>query len=222
MVTLLRSIRLGWSRSATPRTVEAPTTGPAADHLAVFVSGDGGWAKLDREVTAALAADFGARCAPVLAAAHPGRGGGGAGADRGPGDGETRAAADCGDRFLERRGGAAIYGAGVTPGPARADRAPGAAVAASAHRLRVPGARLDREGPSSLPVRPELEALRGLPLLLFRGAADRGSVCEEWPPGLGEMVTLPGGHHLAGAYRQIAAHILGRLRGAAELGPGAS
>lgn len=62
-----------------------------------------------------------------------------------------------------------------------------------------------------LPLAPEVGKLRGMPILAFHGAEDTDSLCRGADPGLLECVELAGGHHFAGAYVQIAERILAEL-----------
>jgi len=58
------------------------------------------------------------------------------------------------------------------------------------------------------PTLPEMRGLRGLRVLCVRGTDETGSACRDLPPGLATVVSLPGGHHFGGAYRQVANRIL--------------
>ncbi len=58
------------------------------------------------------------------------------------------------------------------------------------------------------PVFPELERLRGTRILCFCGHGDKGCVCPELPPGLAEVVVLPGGHRVGSHYQSIADSVL--------------
>jgi type IV secretory pathway VirJ component len=58
------------------------------------------------------------------------------------------------------------------------------------------------------PVLPEVEKLRGLPLLCVEGTKEKDSLCRVLPPGLATTLRLPGGHHFGGRYDDIAKTIL--------------
>ena len=62
-----------------------------------------------------------------------------------------------------------------------------------------------------LPLAPEVGKLRGMRILGFYGAEETDSLCRGADPGLLECVELAGGHHFAGAYTQIAERILAEL-----------
>ena len=63
----------------------------------------------------------------------------------------------------------------------------------------------------ALPLAPEVDKLRGLRILGFHGTDETDSLCRGADPGLLECVELAGGHHFAGAYAQIAERILAEL-----------
>jgi type IV secretory pathway VirJ component len=63
----------------------------------------------------------------------------------------------------------------------------------------------------ALPLAPEVDKLRGLRILGFHGTGETDSLCRGADPGLLECVELAGGHHFAGAYAQIAERILAEL-----------
>ena len=60
----------------------------------------------------------------------------------------------------------------------------------------------------SLPVFPEVEKLRGMKILCFCGEKESGSLCKSMDPGLAKVFVLPGAHHFGGHYRFIAETIL--------------
>jgi type IV secretory pathway VirJ component len=59
-----------------------------------------------------------------------------------------------------------------------------------------------------LPVLPEIERLAGRQLLCLQGEEERDSLCRSLAPGQAQVVTLKGGHHLGGDYRGLARQIL--------------
>ncbi|MFL5578005.1 MAG: AcvB/VirJ family lysyl-phosphatidylglycerol hydrolase [Gemmatimonadaceae bacterium] len=69
------------------------------------------------------------------------------------------------------------------------------------------------EGGAGAPrTRAEVAKLRGTPLLCFYGADEADSACDGLDPALATVVRLPGGHHLDGDYAGIAGRILAALR----------
>jgi type IV secretory pathway VirJ component len=65
------------------------------------------------------------------------------------------------------------------------------------------------------PVLPEVERLAGKPLLCLYGERDEGSLCPALHPPLGKAIAFSGAHHLGGDYRAVAARILAELTPAA-------
>jgi len=59
-----------------------------------------------------------------------------------------------------------------------------------------------------LPVVPDLERLRGLPMVCIYGEADDESVCPSLPRGLARVVKLDGGHHFGGDFAAVAGLVL--------------
>ena len=62
------------------------------------------------------------------------------------------------------------------------------------------------------PVAPELDKLRGTPLLCMYGSDEDDSPCPKLDPRLVTAVELGGGHHFGGDYRALARRILAALR----------
>lgn len=200
----------------------AGAASPAAgDALALLLSGDGGWAGLDREVSAGLAAAG----VPVI------------GFDslryfwqpRAP----EEAARDV-ERALRHYLAAwrkerivligYSFGADVLPFVvARLDadlRARVAAVtfiglsAAASFEIRladwIPGL-----GSGGLPVQPELARLQGLPMLCLFGEGERDTLCPQLAGKGVTSVQIGRGHHLGGEYGEIARRIVARAFAAA-------
>jgi type IV secretory pathway VirJ component len=201
--------------------VEVPPTGAARtqaakDTFAVMLSGDGGWAGLDKNVAAALAAQG----TPVV------------GFDslryfwrkRTP----EGLAGDL-DRIVRyyaahwKRGRVVLvgYSQGANALPAAFNRLPEASrrlvaqvvliglehkVAWQFHISNWIGAPADAQ-----PILPDAIRLRAADTLCLYGEGDGDALCPELP---GESVTaqqMPGGHHFNGAYDELAAKILARL-----------
>jgi type IV secretory pathway VirJ component len=66
-------------------------------------------------------------------------------------------------------------------------------------------------GADALPVKPEVEKLRGMKILCFGGQKDEGSICDDLPPGLVTAIDLKGGHRIGGDFGGIAEEILKTL-----------
>ena len=58
---------------------------------------------------------------------------------------------------------------------------------------------------------PEVEKLKGLKILCFRGEKESGSLCSDMAARLAKEVVLPGAHHFGGKYDAIAEAILKEL-----------
>jgi type IV secretory pathway VirJ component len=200
--------------------VEVPETAARGGTLAVMLSGDGGWAGIDRDLAAALAAAG----LPV------------AGLDSlqyfwSPKDPET-AGADL-ERLLRHylelwkceRAVLIGYSFGADVLPFMAARLP------EDLRRRValvallgPGQRAEftfrildwvaaGAGKDALPLLPEIGRLAGVPLLCIAAEKETDSLCRSLGPGQGNVVTLKGGHHFGGDYRGIARLILAAVPG---------
>jgi type IV secretory pathway VirJ component len=68
---------------------------------------------------------------------------------------------------------------------------------------------LGKDSRDSLPTLPELERLRGTPILCVLGAEEKNSYCPRLPEGLAVLLVRPGGHIVDKNYGPIAAWILG-------------
>ena len=194
--------------------VELPAQKDSADYLAVILTGDGGWASLDREVGNYLAGQgvpvvgfntlqyFWNRKTP------------------------EQAAQDL-ERVLSHYLAAWDKPAAVLIGYSLgADVLPFMA-------NRLPRERLDRiklivllgpelsvdfefhlsnwiggSSPNDRPVLPEVEKLKGSNLLCLYGQEETDSLCQKLPAGLAKVVELQGAHHFGGDYQAIAEMIL--------------
>jgi type IV secretory pathway VirJ component len=186
--------------------------------LAVVVSGDGGWASLDRQI----GEDFAARGVPVVGlnslqyfwkARTP-----------------DRAAADLTRilrHYLQAWNASEVVLVGYSRGadvlPFMVTRLPddlrrrirviallGVSLVAGFefHFTDLLGAthRTDR------PTVPEIDRLHGLRVLCIYGTDETDSACRQLPRDLATVIALPGGHHFDGAYDEIARRILEEAR----------
>ncbi len=194
--------------------VEVPVRQPGR-RFAVLLSGDGGWATIDKEIAAALAA----RGMPV------------AGFDslryfwsaRTP----EALAADL-DRLVRyyaarwQRSEVVLIGfsQGADVLPFAINRLPArtrAAVKLTA--LLSLGEKASFEfrvtnwlGPGGdRPILPEVQKLQAATTLCIHGADDRNTLCPRLAPRHARVLKLPGDHHLGGAYEAVATQILGAL-----------
>jgi type IV secretory pathway VirJ component len=65
---------------------------------------------------------------------------------------------------------------------------------------------------NSLPVRPEVEKLKGLKILCFYGREDDDALCGNLEPALATAVVLEGGHRVGRGFEKIVDSILAELR----------
>ncbi|HEV8577806.1 MAG TPA: AcvB/VirJ family lysyl-phosphatidylglycerol hydrolase [Thermoanaerobaculia bacterium] len=194
--------------------VEVPPRGTGGDALAVILSGDGGWAGLDREVAAALAG----KGVPVV------------GLDslryfwtaRTP-DGAARDLERILRHYLavwNRKEALLIgYSLGAEVLPFLANRLP-ADLLDRVGLIALLGPErstsfefhvsewLGVGGGSELPVLPEVKKLAGRRLLCLYGSKEDDSLCPEIAPSLGRVVALSGAHHFGGDYESVASLIL--------------
>lgn len=70
----------------------------------------------------------------------------------------------------------------------------------------------DIQRPSDLPIAPELEKLRGHPMLCIYGADEERSACRDADPALITRRAFPGDHHFDRAYAAIANTIVAAIR----------
>jgi type IV secretory pathway VirJ component len=69
-----------------------------------------------------------------------------------------------------------------------------------------------RENDTDRPTVPEVQRLSGMRVLCVYGTDEEDSACRQLPRGLATQVALPGGHHFQGAYRDVAGRILQAIR----------
>jgi type IV secretory pathway VirJ component len=199
--------------------VEVPTSAPG-DRFAILLTGDGGWAGIDRGIAAAFAEAgvpvvgldatkyFWNRRTPEETAAAVAR------IAR-----HYRAAWKRGDVLLVGYSRGAELVAFLPPRMAEDARAavkavvmigPGTWTEFEVHAIDVLWAP-KRE--AALPTRPAAEALGALPVVCVQGTDEDDSLCPEIAsrPSVRRLV-LSGGHHFGGEYGKVAGAILGALR----------
>ena len=196
--------------------VEVPATRGNSDTMVVFVSGDGGWAKIDKSISAVFAGEgmpvvglnalqyFWTKRTPESAAR----------------DLEsiiTTYAA----RWQKTRVLLVGYSRGADVLPAMVARlSPSSRMKLRMLALLAPSPRVEFEfhvadwmhdSSSGLPVRPELEKLTEKTLCVW-GEDDPDSLCKGLVLPNVEVVMLHGAHHFEGDYEQLARIIVGALR----------
>ncbi len=199
--------------------IELPAREPAKDLLAIILSGDGGWAGLDREVGRVLA-QKGIAVVGLDSLRY-------FWTPRTP----ERLAADLGRimrHYLAAWGKSNVvligYSFGAEVLPFAMNRIPRDLLGhVRLAALLAPGREADFEfhladwlgggsRKTSRPLLPEVEKLKNERVLCFYGEDERESLCRELLPGIGERIPLKGGHHFGGRYASIAEMILDRIR----------
>ena len=64
------------------------------------------------------------------------------------------------------------------------------------------------QGKEALSVTPEVERLKGKPILCFYGVEDKDTICNRLPSGIAQVIELKGGHRIGRNYEDIADAIL--------------
>lgn len=203
--------------SATDDLPLTEVTDPHAPHsrtMAVLYSGDGGWAGLDRDLAARLAAHG----VPVVGVDSlqyfwTARSPHGAAADA------ARIIASYSQKWNRPRVLLLGYSFGADNLPYIVGSLP-AAQQRQLARVSMLGLSptadfqfhlaswLDVGGDRSMPTVPQLSRLRGLPLQCIRGTDEHRSACLALPAGLADQVVMPGGHHFGGNADLLASAIL--------------
>lgn len=65
---------------------------------------------------------------------------------------------------------------------------------------------------NALPVKPEVEKLKGMKMLCFYGDDDSDALCKTLPPDLVKSTVLKGGHRIGSNFQEIVETILGKAR----------
>ena len=194
--------------------VEVPASGTSTDAMAVILSGDGGWADIDRQIGTVLAADG----VPVvgLDSRHYFR------HQRTPEE-ASRDLARIIDYYLPKWGKSHVILVGYSHGadvlPFMAADLP-ASVRAHVSEVALLGVAhnanfkfhaidlvMDRHRQSDFQTLPEIEALKGMPILCFYGEKEKDTACRDLGPSQATVIAMPGGHHLGGQYQAMAARI---------------
>jgi len=199
--------------------VEVSASGSVSDLMAVIISGDGGWAGIDRQIGEFLA-HKGIPVVGLNSLAYF----------------WTKRTPDGSARDLERilvhylrlwKKKKVIligYSLGADVLPFMANRLPKESLSrVSLIALLGPGRRADFEfhltewlgRPSeetTYPIRPEVEKLKGTRLLCFYGEAETNSLCRDLGPALAKDVAISGGHHFGGNYDAIGETILSEVK----------
>lgn len=193
--------------------VEVPARG-APRALAVVLSGDGGWASLDREVGDALAAaGVGVVGLNSLSYFWTKRTPDGTAAD------VVRVIRHYADAWRVPRVLLVGYSRGADVLPFVASRLPPDLASKVALVALLGPARttdfefhltdwLGGDDPTAAPVAPEVAKLGGLRVLCVQGADESDSLCPTLDEAIARRMTLPGGHHFGGDYGPITERLL--------------
>jgi type IV secretory pathway VirJ component len=199
--------------------VEVPAPNPTNDAFAVIISGDGGWAGIDRSLGQTLAQGgvsvvginslqyFWNRRTPDSASADLGR-----------------ILRHYLAAWQKRRAILIGYSMGADVLPFMASRLP-ADLLSKVPFLALLGlsSSVDFEfhfagwfgnvaRTTDLPVAPEVAKLKGKPMLCVYGLKEEDALCTALPAGLVRLVPMPDGHHFGGDYQTIAKTILNELK----------
>jgi type IV secretory pathway VirJ component len=206
--------------AATPKLplIEVPSTSGISDTLVVFVSGDGGWAAIDREISKVFAAE-GMPVAGLNALQY-------FWTKRTP-DSASRDLRTIIDRYLTQWHKSRVLLAGYSRGadvlPAMISRLP----AETQTKIRMivllgPSPKVEfefhvadwmRSGSAGQAVRPEIDKLGSQRILCLSGEDDRESLCRELVgrPRI-EVIALKGAHHFDGGYENLGHLIIEHLK----------
>lgn len=224
--SIVKQVQPDASVSSVPLTEVPVSGGPERPQLAVMFSGDGGWALLDRAVTAELAKNG----LPVIGwdslsyfwkARQP--------------DGVALDLERVLRHYLEAWKKERIvligfsFGADVLPAIANRlpqdlrDRIDLIALLGLSERatfeFHLNDWISDAPNPNGLPVRPELDKLSAIKRLCIYGVEDDSSICAQLGDSGVITVRLPGNHHFDEDYAGVARRILDQLPGATPTAP---
>ncbi|WP_269790658.1 AcvB/VirJ family lysyl-phosphatidylglycerol hydrolase [Stenotrophomonas sp. Iso1] len=201
--------------------VEVPAAGQG-DTFAIFVSGDGGWAGLDKEVADALAqAGVSVVGVDSLRYFWSERTPAGFAADL------DRIARHYARQWQRPKLVLVGFSQGADVLPAAINKLP----ESTSSRLRMTalmsaGTHADYEfhvsnwigggGDDGLPIAPEVAKLPPQTTLCIYGENDDGALCPQLPAGSAQVVKLPGDHHFQGDYAALARVILQQLKAPAK------
>lgn len=200
-----------------PLTVVAPAGQPAPE-LAVLLTGDGGWARIDREISDSLS-KHGIPVVALDSRAYL--------EDKRSPEDASRDLARIMTHFMAALGKARVvligYSRGADVLPFMASRLP-AQLLASVQLIALlgpaPNANLkfhlidlvsNHHREDDLPTIPEIAKLRGHHLVCFYGAEEEETACGSIESSTAVSYEMPGGHHFDQKYGAIASRILAQL-----------
>lgn len=207
------------SLSDLPLKVVRPAPGDSAAELAILLTGDGGWAEIDKEISDSLARHgipvVALNSREYLATRRT---------PQGVADDVTRIiryyARELGRQDLLLVG----YSRGADIMPFVANRLPTdlrSRVRLVALLGLAPNANFEfhlvdlvsnHHRSDDLPTLPELQRLRGEHVICFYGVEEKEAACSSLPDSVATAVAMPDGHHFGGRYGEIADRILTALQ----------
>ncbi len=199
--------------------IEVPPTGPETDSLAVFITGDGGWAGIDKDIAGILAKNgIGVVGLDSLRYFWTRRTPEGGGADL----------ARIMRYYLEAWNKQQVILIGFSLGadalpPMAANLPPELRHAVRQVTLLAPSKYVelefhvsdwmhDDEADQDIALLPEVRKLEPVPLLCVYGQSEEQSLCLDLRPDEATIKSLPGSHHFNGAYTEVATLILEHLK----------
>lgn len=197
--------------------VEVPATHGTSDTMVVFVSGDGGWAKIDKEISGVLA-ENGMPVVGLNALQYFWK-------KRTP-DSASRDLQQIVETYLPKWEKERVLFVGYSRGadvlPAMISRLP-AAMQARTRMIALlgPSPKVDFEfhvadwmhsSSSGDPVKPEVDKLNAHRILCLWGEEDSDSLCQQLSGPRVTVVMLKGAHHFDGSYDRLARIILDHLQ----------
>ncbi|HEX9163156.1 MAG TPA: AcvB/VirJ family lysyl-phosphatidylglycerol hydrolase [Thermoanaerobaculia bacterium] len=179
-------------------------------YFAVFVTGDGGWRKIDVKVSDVLR-DAGMPVVGILANSYFAR-------ERTPeetGRDLDRVIRDYQAKWQRKRVIVIGYSRGAEAVPFMINNLPpdtraNVALAVLLGPSTTTSFRIHK--PDRYPVLPAVRQLTGVPIVCVVGTLEKHSVCRDLPPPPATVVTIDGGHHFGGDYRQIGHAILDAVK----------
>jgi type IV secretory pathway VirJ component len=199
--------------------VEVPAQGPQGDYFAVMLSGDGGWAGMDKEIASELTAQG----IPVagwdsLRYFWTARTPAGLAGDL------DRVLRYYADRWKKGRAIVIGYSQGADVVSFGINRLPASSRPLLAESVMIaPGLLATFEfhfgnwfggSTGGIPIPPEAEKLDAAHTLCIYGQDETDSLCPGINGKSAHSVALPGGHHFNGDYKRVAAEVLARVRDA--------
>jgi Type IV secretory pathway, VirJ component len=199
--------------------IEVPPTGPQTDSLAIFITGDGGWAGIDKDIAGILAENgIGVvgldSLRYLLDQAHARRRRRRSGPDHASLSGGLEQAAGHPHRLLSGADALPPMAANLPPELRQAVRqvtllAPSKYVELEFH---VSDWMHDDEAGQDIALLPEVRKLEPVPMLCVYGQDEEQSLCMDLRPDEATIKSLPGSHHFNGEYAKVAALILEHLK----------